>query len=244
MKEYYLYRHVRFDKNEVFYIGIGTKPKNYTNHKLEYGRAYSQFSRSKFWKSVVLKTDYRVDILFESNNINEIKLKETEFINLYGRKNLNEGTLVNLTDGGELNNRRKVTPETRLLIGKMHKGKTLSPETKQKLREANLGKKVSEETKIKIGNAGKGRKLSEDAKSRIGKAAKERKADEKLNSPEISLKSKMTRRNKLPKVVYLKTGEIYNSLPDACDVLGLNRYTENGRIVRNSPLANFKYLNP
>ena len=35
--KYYLYRHIREDKNEVFYIGIGTK-----NSKVEYKRAFAK----------------------------------------------------------------------------------------------------------------------------------------------------------------------------------------------------------
>ena len=43
---WYVYKHIRLDRNEVFYIGIGNK-KNY-------GRAYEfVFSkRSEFWKKI------------------------------------------------------------------------------------------------------------------------------------------------------------------------------------------------
>ena len=36
-----MYRHVRLDKNEVFYIGIGTKDsRDYRMHTSEYNRAF------------------------------------------------------------------------------------------------------------------------------------------------------------------------------------------------------------
>ncbi len=100
MERHYLYRHIRLDTNEVFYVGIGTKNKrdlkNYT-----YSRAFSKGSRSNFWKSVINKTKYEVDILLESADYDWVKGKEVEFIKLYGRKDLELGTLCNLTNGGD-----------------------------------------------------------------------------------------------------------------------------------------------
>jgi len=99
--KYYLYRHIRLDKNEPFYIGIGTKPINYKSHKVEYARSYATTSRSSFWFNIVNKIDYRVEILLESDDYQFILKKEIEFIKLYGRFDLGKGPLVNLTDGGE-----------------------------------------------------------------------------------------------------------------------------------------------
>lgn len=93
---YYLYRHIRLDKNEPFYIGIGT-----FSDKRRYERSRSKTGRSKFWKNIVNKTKYRIEILVESENENFINQKEIEFIKLYGRRDLKSGTLTNMTDGGE-----------------------------------------------------------------------------------------------------------------------------------------------
>jgi len=101
--KYYLYRHIRLDKNEPFYIGIGTKYKKFHTHKREYARAFQKRDRNQFWKFIVNKTKYKIDIIFETNDYEIIKLKEIEFIKIYGRKNTNTGSLVNLTDGGEGN---------------------------------------------------------------------------------------------------------------------------------------------
>ena len=50
-----VYRHIRLDKNEPFYIGIGKEIK----------RAYDK-RRGNHWKSIIKKTEYRVDILFDN----------------------------------------------------------------------------------------------------------------------------------------------------------------------------------
>jgi len=99
--EFYLYRHIRLDTNEPFYIGIGTKRRKYNSFIVEYARAFNRCNRSKFWNNIVAKTDYRVEIMFESDNYETIKEKELEFIELYGRRDTGTGSLVNLTDGGD-----------------------------------------------------------------------------------------------------------------------------------------------
>lgn len=120
--KYYLYRHIRIDNGEVFYVGIGTKrasksKKQVKSNKWIYDRAYSKFRKtSNIWNSIVAKTDYKVEILLESDDLTFIKEKEKEFIKLYGRINLKTGTLANMTDGGEGMNGvyRKFTEEQKL----------------------------------------------------------------------------------------------------------------------------------
>jgi hypothetical protein len=116
---YYLYRHIRLDKNEPFYIGIGTIYPNRKTFNSIYLRAFLRCRRSLFWKNITLKTLYKVEIILESENYEFIKQKEIEFIKLYGRKDNGTGCLVNHTDGGEGNT-----------------GYIFSEETKEKLRKA------------------------------------------------------------------------------------------------------------
>ncbi len=96
MKKYYLYKHTRLDTNEVFYIGIGKQDK-----KDSYSRAYNKNKRTSFWKNIVSKTNYKVDIIFKTNNHKELVDKEIKLIEFYGRRCTGEGSLVNLTLGGE-----------------------------------------------------------------------------------------------------------------------------------------------
>jgi len=98
--KYYLYRHIRLDKNEPFYIGIGSRSeKEIENGK--YIRGCSSRTRNRYWINIVSKTDYSTDILIESNDRHFIELKEKEFIAFYGRMDLKTGPLCNLTSGGD-----------------------------------------------------------------------------------------------------------------------------------------------
>lgn len=111
-KTYYLYRHIRKDKNEPFYIGIGTcyHPEANSWHTF-YTRAFTTIKRSNFWNYVNNKTEHEVEIIMESKDRGFIEQKEIEFIKLYGRRDLGTGTLVNLTDGGEKGETRVKTKE-------------------------------------------------------------------------------------------------------------------------------------
>jgi hypothetical protein len=137
-----VYRHIRLDKNEPFYIGISSNIE----------RPYSKFNRNKWWHNIVKKTDYEVEILFDDLTWEESCEKEKEFIKLYGRKDLGLGTLVNLTDGGEgqLGNKyffgKKHTEESKKKIGEKHKGNKWclgykhTKESKKKISDNNKGK--------------------------------------------------------------------------------------------------------
>lgn len=85
-----LYRHIRQDKNEPFYIGIGESEN----------RAYEIKGRTRAWKNIA-KKGYDVEVLFNDLSWEEACEKEIEFIALYGRRDKKAGTLVNMTDGGE-----------------------------------------------------------------------------------------------------------------------------------------------
>ena len=104
---YYLYRHIRLDTNTPFYIGIGTvfkkKVNNKTHDRTFYQRAFCSLSykRNSLWNKVTNKTNYKVEVLIESDNKQFIIEKEKEFIKLYGRIDLKTGTLVNFLNGGE-----------------------------------------------------------------------------------------------------------------------------------------------
>jgi len=125
MKKYYLYRHIRLDKNEPFYIGIGTKPKTYIYPSVEFSRAFNKSSRNNIWNKITSKTEYKIEIIFECSDYDLIKQKEIEFILLYGRIQNNTGVLANLTDGGEGTKGCPSSPETRAKIGlnNFYKGK-------------------------------------------------------------------------------------------------------------------------
>ena len=169
-----LYRHIRLDNNEVFYIGIG-------NEK----RPYKKQSRSSFWKNIVDKVGYEVEVLAKDLSWDDACELEVLMISEYGRRDLGLGNLVNLTDGGDgivnlsyetrakmkvsmkgrvaWNKGKKMSDEQKIkmslaTMGRVssRKGVKLSDATKEKIRVANIGKKMSKETKLKISNKTKG----------------------------------------------------------------------------------------
>jgi len=91
MNEFYTYAYLREDKTP-YYVGKG-KYKHKTNQK--YYRAYY----GKHWVPVPLKEK----ILILKDNITEEEAFKHEryMIDIFGRKNINSGILLNLTDGGE-----------------------------------------------------------------------------------------------------------------------------------------------
>lgn len=152
----YVYGHLRTDKDEIFYIGVGSS-KNY-------GRAFLKKGRNKFWQNVVKKTTYKVIILKDNLTWEEACKEEVRQIKIYGRRNIKTGCLVNLTDGGEGT------------VGKIMSNKekafhcnTLSTHRKRTAeinRQLRLGKKLPKETLVKL----QGRKLSNKSKNKIRKA--------------------------------------------------------------------------
>ena len=122
MEKYYLYRHIRVDKNEPFYIGIGTKSEQDLKYGY-YGRASAKHVDNNIWLKIIAKTEWRWEILLESDDRKFISEKEKEFILLYGRKCDNSGTLANLTLGGEENHGYKHTNEAKKKISEAQKGK-------------------------------------------------------------------------------------------------------------------------
>jgi hypothetical protein len=118
-----VYRHRRLDDNSIFYIGIGVDEK----------RAFQLRSRNQLWKNIVLKTDYKVEIIAENIDYDKAKELEIFLISLYGRRDLKNGILCNMTGGGDGNT-------------------NMSDELKNKISNSLKGIKQSEETKLKRSN--------------------------------------------------------------------------------------------
>lgn len=128
--KYYVYQHRRLDTNEIFYVGLGKEDGG----KFLRSKAKRAGKRTEFWKNITNKTPYKIEIVCTDLTKEEACSKERELIALYGRRDLNLGTLVNMTDGGETTPNLSV--ETKLRISHSLKGRKLSEETKNKLRES------------------------------------------------------------------------------------------------------------
>lgn len=145
---WYVYLHIRLDKKEPFYVGIGNK-KNYA-------RAYQTKSdrRNQIWHKIFSKTDIKIEIILDNLTKSQASEKEKEFIKLYGRKDLGTGILCNMTDGGD---------------GTWNC--VMTEDTKEKIRQSKLGdknpmfgKSPSEETRLKRSKSLTGQKRSEETK--------------------------------------------------------------------------------
>lgn len=177
MKTYYLYRHVRLDKDEVFYVGIGTKNEKGKYLCKIYSRGYlkSPTRRSLYWQNVYKSCgkNISIDILFETSSLDEIITKEKEFILLYGRKDLGLGTLVNHTDGGDGTFGYTWTEEQKQLRSSKMRGKDNhffgkkhSPEIVEFLREKGKEEYLTSKIKDFVHTEITKKKLSDKGKER------------------------------------------------------------------------------
>jgi len=87
---YYVYVHRRASDNSVFYIGKGKGC-----------RAWTFSTRSEFWNKTKDKHGVSVEIVLHGLTEDQAFYNEIQFIKWFGRRDKNEGCLVNLTDGGE-----------------------------------------------------------------------------------------------------------------------------------------------
>lgn len=141
----YVYRHIRLDKNEPFYIGVGEdKPQNIGKYK----RAYNRNSRNAVWKSIINSTNYEVEILMEDLTYEEAYEKEIEFINLYGRLDLGTGTLCNLKEGGLpiINYTKEIREKLSNCLKERHKKEGYTKKMVE-TRIKNYGKKIVQKTR-------------------------------------------------------------------------------------------------
>lgn len=129
-KTYCIYRHIRLDTNEVFYVGMSSSKK----------RPYCTYYRTKWWKRINNKTDIEVEILIEGLSKSEACELEIFLISEYGRKALKEGSLVNFTKGGEGTYGRIMTQEMKDKISLKNKNSKRTTEQKLKMSKAKIGK--------------------------------------------------------------------------------------------------------
>lgn len=221
----YVYRHIRLDTNQPFYIGIGSD-RNYS-------RSYTKKRRNQFWRNVAEKTEFVVEIILDDLSWEEACLKEIEFILLYGRRDIGTGILVNMTNGGDGALGRipyKRTKHHLEKIKQINLGKPMMEETKIRLRSANIGKTASNETREKMSRSQKGKIISKETLEKMSNSQRGRKLDKehiekirlskigKKHSNETKIKMSNSQKGKsknCKKVICYDTGTIFKSLKDA-----------------------------
>lgn len=247
MNTYYLYRHIRLDKNEPFYIGISR------NLDGKYKRAYvkGKYKRSEFWINIIKKSEYKVEIVLDNLTKEEALLKEMEFITLYGRRDLGTGFLVNLSDGGEIPLNRSLKGLKNIAKSSSSRCGEKSPKYKGKIwaldkRHYNKIKLFTNLSEIKkfLGRQNKRidgiyHNLSGKTTSAYGYIwARE-------NYEEKGLPKIFFRKPKL-KIIDTKTGKVFKCIEDLCDEYNINKREKHFllRKLRNFQNNNttFKYL--
>ena len=149
----YLYRHIRLDKNQPFYIGIGSDE--------DYRRSRTKYDRNVYWERIVSKSDYEIEIVLDELTWEEACKKEKEFIKLYGRFQFG-GLLCNMTDGGEGGWGAVVSKETRKKKSIISKKNGISAETREKMAAKLRGRPLPDWQKKILSESAKNRKRKTD----------------------------------------------------------------------------------
>lgn len=203
-----VYRHIK-PNGETFYIGVGSEK-----------RARAKSRKNMFWQNIVKKyPNYEVQILKNNLSVEEAFDLEKTLIYWFGRKDLNQGTLCNHTEGGD--GCTNMSQNAKDKISKSKIGKT-SP---------RKGVKLSDETKIKISKARtgkesyfKGKKHSEKSLNLI-----KEKRSKQIFSKESRLKQakSMSGANNpsSKKVLDTVKNKTYDTIKQAAEAIGMNYNT-------------------
>lgn len=253
----YIYLHRRLDNNEVFYIGRGTVNKK-ASGKCDtntYSRAFVKHTHNIQWLRITKKTSWSVEIIEDNLSWSDSINLEILYIKKYGRKNLNEGTLVNFTDGGEGSKNIIVSDKVRL-IQKNRMSSESNPQ-KQIKNKIKLSKRMKEENPMK--NPETKKKVSDSLKEmwsndnnihpRKNKPREDLRLRNLTNNPtknpeviEKIRQSALLRDNKggkspnAKKVIDINTGKTYTSIKECMDSMNISnttiyRYLKNGKVV-------------
>ncbi|KKK56525.1 hypothetical protein LCGC14_3063640 [marine sediment metagenome] len=180
-KDYYVYLYLT-PNGIPFYVGKGSEDRYKVRGHL------GKNSPNPFLKRKIRKVSAKnVKIHFLHKNISEEEVFywERYWIKYIGRRDKKEGSLCNLTDGGEGPSGYMHTDEAKQKMSDVFKGRIISDETRQKMGAAQKGRLAgeknpmygksapnkgiphSDETRQKMSTTQKGRKLSEITKQKM-----------------------------------------------------------------------------
>jgi hypothetical protein len=142
-----VYIHKRKDTGKVFYVGIGSMDRPYTQRK------------NKMWLGIVKKYGYDVEVLYKNIDWEEAIIIERALICSLGRRDLGKGYLANMTDGGEGNQNMLYTDEWKERQRKASTGRKQSMKTLRKKSLSLKGKLFQQERKNNISLSKKGKYL-------------------------------------------------------------------------------------
>ena len=218
MSSFYTYAYLRED-GTPYYIGKGKGNRAYSKHRKH------------------IKVPNKNKILILKNNLTEKEAFKHEIymINIFGRKDLGSGILINLSDGGDGVSGYKHTELSKHKM-KHSKRPTMLKETKEKISKTLKGRKKSpltEEQKKKISETKK--KLFKEGKYKTpngmsGKTHKEETKKKMSDIMKIKHNSQIASQSRMKKVMI--NGTIYNSRKEAIEKTGISwRQYEKLKIV-------------
>ena len=155
-KKFYVYEYIDPFTNKPFYVGKGCNDR-YLHHLKNLNDNTNPYKKNKI-KKIINKGSNPI-IKFIKTGLTETESFELEkkMINEYGRLDLKNGCLVNLSDGGEgqcgwipnqeyrLNMSMLTCGEKNGMFGKKH-----TIETKEKIKQKAIGRKFNEDVKLKM----------------------------------------------------------------------------------------------
>ncbi len=212
MNIYYIYFHINPLKNEVFYVGKGCNK-----------RAFSKSGRSDFWKNIVKRYGYIVNIVEENLTEQEAFEREIFYIRKIGRRDLGLGPLVNMNDGGDNGGNRIKSIKHRNNLSKSLKGRTYTEEYKknmsnvQKNRLSNMSEEYKKNMTKHIDR--RGMRHSEEVRNKMSKT--------RLN---VDDNKKLETYNKFKNTIQIKYKDIYNSYKEIF-IKNLDKYCANIRLM-------------
>ena len=153
-----VYLHIKSTNGEPFYVGKGKGNRAFDFKK----------SRSTMWNNVSKK--YGVDVIILEDNLTNKAACELEiyWIKRIGRRDLNEGTLVNHSDGGE--GVVNWSDDMKNRVSKSHTGRIHTAKSRQNMKNGQIKRfqnnpsnrkntKLSQETIQRISDSKKGKNL-------------------------------------------------------------------------------------
>ena len=178
---FYVYAYIRKSNGQPYYIGKGKGDRAFSRHR-----------------GISVPKD-RSKIVFLEQNLSEVGAfaLERRYIKWYGRKNIENGILLNKAEGGEGSSGYMPTIEQRMATSERSKG-----------NKHNLGRKQTTESNLKRSIALKGRpkSIESNIKKSISLKGKPKSIESNLKQSITKIESGMFKGDKNP--MYGKRGDL------------------------------------
>lgn len=152
------YVHRRRDTGAPFYVGIGT-PERPTQ--------FGASDRSRFWRRVAAKAGVEVEVVAERVTWEQACAWERAAIELAGRRDREDGPLVNMTDGGEGAPGRLVTEEEKAAHSRRARARNARPEVRAVQAERARAQFARPEARAALAERTRARLASPEARAAL-----------------------------------------------------------------------------